>query len=532
MTQAEELEQLRAEMTAWRELAQQKNTEVSQLQEEKQVLREALTEAVQAIGQWQKHAQGLEAQIEGLKERVKMLEKQPTKEPKEQIEVLQERVKTLEGQQAKDSHNSHLPPSSDKFDRPAKSLRKKSGKKPGGQKGHQGHHLKRVEIPDEICVHPVERCEHCEQDLRDREAFIPERRQVFGLPPKRLWVTEHQVEEKQCPRCFHLTRANFPASVRAPAQYGTGIQAIAVSLVQSQSVPYARASQLLQDLFGVQLSPGSIANFVKTCHENLAEVENAIKAALVKVRVLHQDETGLRVHNAGWWVHVASTDQLTHYGAHHRRGREAMNAIGIAPQFRGTSIHDGLVSYEGYTFTQALCNVHHLRELTFLEEVHKQAWAKQMKELLLDMKAEVEQAKAAGADQLDGPVLASLLRRYDELLTQGYQANPPLPKPAKPKPGPAKQSPARNMLDRLSKHKWEVLRFLLDFEVDFDNNQAERDLRMIKVQQKVSGCFRTEMGVVMFCRARSYLSTLRKQGMALFSALEQTLSGHPVLPTF
>jgi len=214
-----------------------------------------------------------------------------------------------------------------------------------------------------------------------------------------------------------------------------------------------------------------------------------------------------------------------------------MDAIGIAPQFRGTSMHDGLRSYQGYGFIQAWCNVHHLRELTFVEEELKQAWAHTMKELLLSMKAEVEQAKALGQNELDWLVLARLLCRYDELLAEGYQANPPPPPPKKSehgkrKPGRAKQSPARNLLDRLSQGKWAVLRFLHDFAVPFDNNQAERDLRMMKVQQKVSGCFRSEAGVAMFCRIRSYLSTLRKQGIALLSALDHTLSGHPVLPAF
>jgi transposase len=354
----------------------------------------------------------------------------------------------------------------------------------------------------------------------------------MDLPVKRLWVTEHRVEEKQCPVCYHLTRASFPAAVSAPAQYGTSIQTIATYLVEGQAVPYARASQLLQELLGVQLSAGSIASFVKTCHQQLAGVEKELKAALVKARVLNQDETGLRVRTAGWWVHVCSTDRLTYYAAHPSRGRPALDAIGIAPLFRGTSVHDGLHSYQGYCFTQALCNVHHLRELTFVEEELKQAWARKMKELLLSMKAEVERAKAAGRHELEVQVLAPLLRRYDELLTEGYLANPPAPPPKKRTPGRPKQSPARNLLDRLSESKWAVLRFLLDFAVPFDNNQAERDLRMIKVQQKVSGCFRTEVGVAMFCRIRSYLSTLRKQGIELLAALNHTLSGHPVLPAF
>jgi len=176
--------------------------------------------------------------------------------------------------------------------------------------------------------------------------------------------------------------------------------------------------------------------------------------------------------------------------------------------------------------------VHHLRELTFVEEELKQPWARKMKELLLDMKACIERAKTLGQHELDVQVLAPLLRRYDELLTEGYLANPPAPPPKKRTAGRPKQSPARNLLDRLSASKWAVLRFLLDFAVPFDNNQAERDLRMIKVQQKVSGCFRTEVGVAMFCRIRSYLSTLRKQGIELLAALNHTLSGHPVLPAF
>jgi transposase len=212
--------------------------------------------------------------------------------------------------------------------------------------------------------------------------------------------------------------------VSAPAQYGTSIQALATYLVEGQAVPYARASQLLRELLGVQLSAGSIASFVTTCHQQLAEVETRLKAALVKTKVIHQDETGLRVGTAGWWVHVCSTDRLTHYAAHPSRGRKALNAIGIAPQFRGTSVHDGFRSYQGYCFTQALCNVHHLRDLTFVEEELKQAWAGAMKDLLLWMKAEVEQAKALGQHELDGLVLAPLLRRYDSLLAEGYQANP------------------------------------------------------------------------------------------------------------
>src|SRR6266699_3307543 len=432
MTEDEELEQLRAENRALREALQDKDIKLEQSQQANQDLREGLKQAIMAIGS--QH------------ERVKVLEGL--------IEALQERIKTLERQQAKDSHNSSLPPSSDRFVRPPKSLRQKSGKLPGGQKGHRGHHLRQMETPDEVLIHPVICCEQCQHDLRTHKASIPERRQVIDLPAKRLWVTEHRVEEKQCPVCSHLTRAPFPATVSAPAQYVTGIQTVATYLVEGQSVPYARASQLLQEVLGVQLSAGSIATFVTTCHQQLAEVETSLKAALVKTNVIHQDETTVRVGTTGWWVHVCSTKRLTHYAAHPRRGRAALDAIGIAPQFGGTSVHDGLNSYQGYSFTQAWCNVHHLRELTDVLEELKQAWARKMKDLLLEMKAEVERGKALGQRELDLLVLARFLCRYDSLLAEGYQANPPPPPPRKSeqgkrKPGRAKQSPARNLLDRL-----------------------------------------------------------------------------------
>ncbi len=513
MRSDEELEYLRQENQALR-AANRALQAVNQTRlASNQALRAGLQEAITAIG--------------ALQQRVKELEGV--------VACQQERTKILEGQLAKDSHNSSFPPSSDRFARPIKSLRQPSGKKAGGQKGHPGHHLRQVEKPDEVLIHPVVCCQHCQHDLRTQPAQLPEHRQVIDLPTKRIWITEHRVEEKQCPCCSHVTRASFPVGVRAPTQYGMSLQALAVYLVEGQSLPYARASQVLREVLGVQLSGGSIATFVKICHQPLAEVEAALRTAVVNAPVLHQDETGMRVGKEGWWVHVCAMEQLTYYAAHPSRGRPGLDAIGIAPQFHGTSVHDGLLSYQGYACTQALCNVHHLRELTFMEEELKQPWARKMKDLLLEMKAAVRQAKVLGKPELDLLTLAELLVRYDEIVTEGYHANPPPGPPRKTAlgkrlPGKAKQSPARNLLDRFSQRKWEVLRFLQDFAVPFDNNQAERDLRMVKVQQKVSGCFRTQEGIAMFCRMRSYLSTLHKQGIARLSALEAALCGHPVFP--
>jgi len=219
-----------------------------------------------------------------------------------------------------------------------------------------------------------------------------------------------------------------------------------------------------------------------------------------------------------------------HYAVHPKRGKEALDAIGILPQFRGRSLHDGFRSYWLYECLHALCNVHHLRELLCVYEEQQQEWAHQMSELLLSMKEACDQARAQGRQALDPVEIADWRAGYETVLQTGYQANPPDPPPEVPKKGRRKQSAARNLLDRLSVHQEAVLAFLQDLRVPFDHSQAERDLRMLKVQQKVSGCFRTPGGAQIFCRLRSYLSSLHKQGLTLFTALQHTFLGHPLLP--
>ena len=231
-------------------------------------------------------------------------------------------------------------------------------------------------------------------------------------------------------------------------------------------------------------------------------------------------------------MHVSSTEQLTHYAVHTKRGKAALDAIGILKGFAGVSVHDGWKSYWQYGCEHALCNVHHLRELTFLAEEHQQDWAGRMKTLLLDCKAAVEQVRAEGRSTLHPLEVADWKAQYAAVLTEGYRTNPPDPPPEAARRGRRKQSAARNLLDRLSMHQEAVLLFLDNFSVPFDNSLAERDIRMVKVQQKVSGCFRSQTGAVAFCRIRGYLSTLRKQGMAVLTALEQALVGHPVSPAF
>jgi transposase len=450
----------------------------------------------------------------------------------QQIVQLSEQVQSLQDRLKKNSHNSHLPPSSDRFHRQPKSLRKKSGKKAGGQTGHPGSSLQMSPTPDLVIVHPVEQCQHCQQDLQAVESLQTERRQVIDLPPKRVLVIEHQTQQKCCPVCQQVSAAAFPEDVRAPVQYGAAFGAIGVYLIEQQLLPYERACEVMQDLLGPSMCVGTLQGLVQRCAESLKPVEQQIKAALVRAPVLHQDETGLHVQGKRHWMHVSATEQLTHYAVHAKRGKKALDAIGILPAFQGISVHDGFRSYRQYLCQHALCNVHHLRELTFLHEEQQQAWAGQMKDLLTAIKAAVQQARAQGCQSLPPWEVQDWKARYGAILAEGYQANPPDPPPQVSKKGRRKQSPARNLLDRLSKQQDAVLAFLDHFTVPFDNNLAERDLRMVKVQQKISGSFRAVAGAEAFARIRGYLSTLRKQGMPLLIALEQALVGHPVSPTF
>ena len=448
------------------------------------------------------------------------------------VSQLTEQVNSLQERVAKDSHNSSLPPSSDRFVRQPRSLRKKSGKKAGGQQGHTGRTLQMSETPDEVIVHGVERCECCQHDLTQVAAVRVERRQVVEVPTPQVRVREHRTEAKCCPHCQHYTTAPFPAEVRAPVQYGASIAACAVYLSHQQLLPYARVCEVLADLLGVALSEGSLREMIGRCATQLESVEPQIKTALRQAGVIHQDETGVYVANSRHWLHVTATARLTHYQVHRSRGHEALEAIGILPDYRGISIHDSFGSYFLYDECQhALCNVHLLRELTYLAEDLGLWWAAKLKALLLDMKEATEQARTQGRHWLHPLEVVDWQHQYLEILAQGDLAHPRAQAPPGHR-GRVKQHRARNLLDRLRKHQLAVWAFLQDLRVDFDNNQAERDLRMVKVQQKVSGCFRSVAGAVAFARIRGYLSTVRKQEMPVLAALEATLLGHPVLPSF
>lgn len=444
----------------------------------------------------------------------------------EEIAQLNVRVVTLEQQLNKNSRNSSKPPSSDGFNKPnPKSLRQKGQRPPGGQQGHPGHTLKFTNEPDHVQLHPIRSC-LCGCALDDQPLARHEKRQVWDTPPMKVEITEHQIEVKHCPQCGKVNKAKFPTEVTAPVQYGASVQSLLVYLSQYQLLPYERIQELFQDLFNHKLSQATCVRANTQLYNKLEAVETQIAEHIQSSPVVHFDETGMRVHGKTNWLHVASTSEYTHYFIHPKRGQDGMDAAGILPLFTNTAIHDAWKPYWRYDCLHALCNAHHLRELTFIFEQEGQKWAQAMANLLLHIKRAVDQ-KQETADTLELEQIVAFVRQYDRILELGLiedtRMNPP--QPVIKKQGPTKQSKAKNLLDRLSERKVETLAFMCDFRIPFDNNQGERDIRMMKVQQKISGTFRSTRGAESFCRIRGYISTLKKQSLSIINGIETVFHG-------
>ena len=443
-----------------------------------------------------------------------------------------DKIQALEEKAAKDSHNSSKPPSSDGLSKPKpKSLRPPSLRPTGGQPGHPGQTLRMVAKPDRTLRHPVERCSGCGRCLAKQAPDRVERRQVFDLPEPKLEVTEHQAEVKTC-ACGCLNRAAFPPEAAAPVQYGLRVKSVAVYLKEYQLLPFDRLTEIMRDLFGCDtFSEGTLANFSADCSRRLEPVDTFIRDRVANAAVAGFDETGVRATGSLHWLHTVSTRWLTWYYAHKRRGREAMDAADILPDFRGRAVHDFWSSYLKYDCNHAFCNAHLLRELIFLWEEQDQKWAKPMIEHLLTIKTVVDTARDAGLAALPAEDLDRFHKRYLRIVEDGYAQNPVTESSAGPKHrGRRKQSKARNLLDRFRDHPDGILAFMRDFSVPFDNNLSERDLRMMKLRQKISGTFRSLDALVDFCRIRGYVSTARKNGINALDALRRVFLGDPFIP--
>jgi transposase len=449
----------------------------------------------------------------------------------DQVHELSQRVQKLEDQVAKHSRNSSKPPSSDGLSKPkTRSLRRSEGRKPGGQKGHPGHTLEMKECPDQIEVHDVNHCPHCDSDMSAVAVNDCVRRQVYDIAPVQIEVTEHRAAIKKCPGCGQAVRAAFPEHVTQPVQYGPRLKAQASYLNTYHFIPIARTCELLGDFYGHAPAWALVAEANQAVAAGCEPTLAAIQEQLLQAPVVHFDESGLRVDGQLHWLHSVSTEGLTFFGLHPKRGQDAMQDLHILPHFTGWALHDHWASYLLFEQCEhAFCNAHHLRELQFITEQYEQPWAVEMSRLLYDIKAEVADA-VSHARSLAPDRLAHYETKYDAILQQGFQANPPPQNPPTTKRGRPKQSPPKNLLDRLDKHRTGVLAFMYNFDVPFDNNLAERDIRMVKVKQKVSGAFRTWHGAQSFCHIRSYISTVRKQGRNVIAALQDALAGQPFIP--
>jgi len=439
---------------------------------------------------------------------------------------LMARVTALEVRLGMNSSNSSKPPSSDGYAKPApKSLRRKSGRKRGGQPGHPGTTLRQVAEPDIVKMHLPEYCV-CGHCLQEDPVHHVERRQVFELPEKLFEVREHQLAAKICVQCGRMVRANAPSEAPAAVQYGPRFRAALVYLRNYQLLPYNRLAQLCGDLFGAAVSKRTIEVAQQQAYEALASFEQAVRRQLTQEEVLHADETGMRVNGKRQWFHSLSTPSLTVYQVHPKRGSEAIEDNGVIPAFKGILVHDCWSPYFRYGDEHALCGAHLLRELVGVCESDGYSWAHELYVLLEMM------AKATGThgDQaLSESLITWFEQTYDTILLQGKQDLPP-PQKTPGKRGRAKKSKAANLHTRLETHRDSVLRFVRNPVVPFTNNLAERDIRMVKLREKTSGCSRTFTGAEKFARIRSYVSTSLKQDKDLFQNIKDAILQKPWIP--
>src|SRR6266568_3076308 len=420
---------------------------------------------------------------------------------KEQLAQAHARIKDLEDRLAQDSRTSSKPPSSDGLARRPRSSRRPSGKRPGGQPGHPGHTLCMVEQPEEVMRHRPEMCSQCGQDLSAVPGTVVERRQILDVPEIRLRAQEHQIEAIGCPACHSTSLGSFPALVSAPVQYGPHLQALAVYLHQGQLLPTARTCEALEALFGCHISEGTLIQWSQVAAERLAPTVERIAELIVASPLQHGDETGIRVYGMLHWLHVNCTRSLTHLTWHASRGREAMDEIGIWPRFAGRGLHDRLASYDAYGCAHSICGAHLLRDCTAVAEQEHQEWAMEMQDFLLDLHDACHEWRLLHLRYVPAIERDEWVARYFEILAAGYAAQPPPPTSSTgSRKGRPKQSQAKNLLDALLLRAEQVPALLDDLRIPFTNNQAERDLRWAKVQQKISGTFRSATGVTAFCR--------------------------------
>ena len=442
--------------------------------------------------------------------------------------ALQTDLRQLQDAAAQNSRNSSRPPSTDREKPAPKSLRERSGRKPGGQPGHPGSTLAFRDRPEEIKIHPLLECPQCGEDLSRQPAHDYEARQVFDLPKLQLRCTENRAEIKECPCCHSQCTAPFPEEAKSPVQYGKNFRSLLVYLYDVQEGASRRVCEMCAEMFGYAVSEATLQSARQEQFQALEPFETRLMEILPEEPVLSADETQVPINRVKHWVHTLCTPWLTFFSVQRLRGLEAIKAIGIIPQFTGWLMHDFLSSYLGFeNCLHTFCKSHLIRELVFLFEQHHQTWAQDLHDLFLEMLQCVKERKARDAPLTEGEY-QRWHRRYWKILRTGRKANPLTPEQRTRKR--RKQSKEQNLLDRLEGYDGAILAFLWAWELPFTNNEAERPFRMIKVRVKISGCFRTLEGARRHLRIRSYISTLRKHGLPVLEYLRRALEGHPFLP--
>jgi transposase len=445
-----------------------------------------------------------------------------------ELEEARERIAGLEARLRQTPRNSSKPPSSEGLEKPPprpRSLRKKTGRRPGGQAGHEGTTLAQVARPDREVRHEPGCCRRCGAGLAGRPVTGVECRQVFELPEVPVTVTEHQLIEREC-GCGHRTRAAAPPGAEAPVQYGPRIAAIIVYLYIGQFLSKQRTAQALAELFGIPLSSGTVAGITARAAGKLGGFLEHVRGQIAGSDVARFDETGFRVDGKLHWVHCARTGKYTLFMVHPKRGTEAIEAMGVLPWFAGVAVHDAWAPYDTYPAPDhQLCCAHVLRELQAVTDAAPEGqwcWAAQAAEALTAMQALVSEAISHGCDAVDPAALAAQVRLYRSAVLAGASQSAARSGALMKK----HNALARRLLDRQE----DYLRFARDWRAPPDNNGCERDIRMIKLRQKVSGCLRTLTGARQFCAIRSYLSTAAKHGLGFFDALVMLTEGRPWIP--
>jgi transposase len=443
----------------------------------------------------------------------------------ERIEQLEAVVAELQQRLGQNSRNSSKPPSSDGPAQPARRPSPGSGRSPGKQPGVPGASLSRTADPDVVIDHLPQACRGCGEDLASAVEAGAVVRQVVDVPQIRTLTTEHRMHKRRC-GCGVVTTAEAPREASAPVVYGPNLRALAVYLQVFQHVPVERTAMLLADVCGAAVSTGWVCRALAQTSHALAEVDRLVKTLLTAAHVLHVDETSTQVAGRRYWLHVACTPLLTAFHLHPSRGRAAVDEFGVLPEFAGVCVHDALSVYDANAYPKAvhaLCGAHLTRELVAADEAHPgQKWPAQARDALLALNTAAHRARAVGLSHIPPEIAEFYLAVFSHAVAVGLSLHP--------RAAGREQSKTRNLLERLRDRAAQVLRFAHDLVVPFTNNQAERDLRPAKTQLKISGCHRSATGATAWMRVRGYISTARKHGVNIMTAIRDAVTGNPWAP--